>query len=249
MFKKFEELFDKDGRWITDNRYQEIICLHKMLESENIPHDFTKMQDGWHIEYPAIAAACNRVCSVVEHHGSYGSEKDLLEIMGLVSKEEAEDGVKGNMAAKEVFERIKKHFQTDFDRSSMVCIEKSRRVLKRQIREWCDNIILDFVKAKIQPLYPGSQIIANHTNWSDINPRYTLILPYTAEDEKNSVPKPKFGVFGWFVKEGKDIRTLEKAWKTLILRCENKCDTVNMMFYSPINCTIKVCDERKEKND
>ena len=81
-----------------------------MLEKENIPHDFTNLFDGWHIEYSVASNNGYRICSVIEHKYSYGSEKDLLEIMGLVSKEEAEDGVLGYLTAEEVFKRIYEHY-------------------------------------------------------------------------------------------------------------------------------------------
>lgn len=88
--------------------YTEIIRLHEMLTASNIPHTFSEMFGGYHITYPLGA---NWVCSVIEHFGSYGNEDDLLEIMGLLTKEEAEDdSVVGFLTAENVYERISAHY-------------------------------------------------------------------------------------------------------------------------------------------
>lgn len=47
-----------------------------------------------------------RVSDAIEHFMSYGSEDDLLEIMGLT---ENGDSVEGGLTAQEVFERFKRH--------------------------------------------------------------------------------------------------------------------------------------------
>lgn len=53
-----------------------------------------------------------KVCSVIEHKGSYGHEDDLLEIMGLLTDGESKhDDVVGFLSANNVFERIKKDYE------------------------------------------------------------------------------------------------------------------------------------------
>lgn len=87
--------------------YSEIIRLRTMLKTAGIPHHFRDTFDGYQICYPEER---HMVCSVIEHFGSYGHDKDLLEIMGLLTPEEEEyDSVKGYLTAKEVFKRIERH--------------------------------------------------------------------------------------------------------------------------------------------
>ena len=70
--------------------YKEIFRLKEMLEKKNIPFIFRGLFDGFQICYPDVK---NKVCSVIEHIGSYGHEQDLLEIMGLLADEETDDDV------------------------------------------------------------------------------------------------------------------------------------------------------------
>lgn len=93
-------------------KYNEIFKLKDMLESAKIPFDFSELHGGYHIVYPADGSEC--ICSVIEHDGSYGRTKDLLEIQGLMTKEELEetqDTVLGYLTAEEVFQRIEKHWK------------------------------------------------------------------------------------------------------------------------------------------
>lgn len=69
-----------------NDKYKEILVLEKMLEENDIPYTKEPLFGGWHICYPTNSGS--RVCSVVEHNGSYGREDDLLEIMGLLTEEE-----------------------------------------------------------------------------------------------------------------------------------------------------------------
>ena len=109
-------------------KYTEIFRLKEMLEKAGIPFvykdeswEIPVLNESWkkvisnrrwhhyHIYYPAEGVG-NVVCSIIEGDGSYGREQDLLEIMGLLTEEEAEyDSVVGHLTAEEVFERIKKH--------------------------------------------------------------------------------------------------------------------------------------------
>ena len=100
--------------------YKEIIKLKEMLENANIPFDFFRwlenddlpkdyldVMDGYVLKYPNRCSG--EVCSVIEHGGSYGHEADKLEIMGLTGT----DDVEGWLSAEEVFNRIKKHYESE----------------------------------------------------------------------------------------------------------------------------------------
>ena len=92
-------------------RYNEILRLKGMLEKAKIPFMFSRSFGGYHIVYPENTG---RVCSVIEHDCSYGREKDLLEIQGLMTKKEykeTQDNVIGYLTAEDVFQRIKKHWK------------------------------------------------------------------------------------------------------------------------------------------
>jgi hypothetical protein len=81
-----------------------------MLEEANIPFKFSEKFGGFHIVYSFEG---NVVCSVIEHEFSYGREKDLLEIQGLMTEQEMEeeqDTVLGYLTADNVFERINMHW-------------------------------------------------------------------------------------------------------------------------------------------
>lgn len=87
-------------------KYNEIFKLKAMLENAGIQYEFRPCFDGYQICYPS---AKDRICSVIEQNFSYGSEKDKLEIMGLLTPEEKEcDEVVGYLTAENVFERISK---------------------------------------------------------------------------------------------------------------------------------------------
>lgn len=95
-------------------KYNEIFRLKDMLEKAKIPFDFSELYGGYHIVYPADGDEC--ICSVIEHDYSYGREKDLLKIQGLMTKEELEetqDTVLGYLTAEEVFQRIEKHWEKE----------------------------------------------------------------------------------------------------------------------------------------
>lgn len=108
--KNFKELFDADGKYITDNRYREILRLDAMLTEKQIPHTCQKFMDGWQVTYPQNGK--KRVMDAIEHFGSYGNEQDKLEIMGLLTPEEKKnDTVLGYLSAEEVFSRIDRHWK------------------------------------------------------------------------------------------------------------------------------------------
>lgn len=94
-------------------KYNEIFKLKSMLEENHIPFEWIEHDDlrnGYQICYPEKDE--KRVCSVIEHSFSYGNEKDLLEIQGLLTADEEEcDSVLGNLTAGDVFQRILSHWE------------------------------------------------------------------------------------------------------------------------------------------
>ncbi len=94
--------------------YFEIMKLALRLKEMDVPFEFFAIDEshkhGFQILYPN---AKSRVCSVIENDYSYGHEKDLLEIKGLVTDEEqslVDDDVLGYLTADDVYKRIKKHY-------------------------------------------------------------------------------------------------------------------------------------------
>ena len=87
--------------------------MKKMLEKSLVPFEWKEFdkpsKQGFQILYPNDK---NRVCSVIEHSFSYGSQEDLLEIQGLLTADEEEcDSVLGNLTADDVFQRILSHWK------------------------------------------------------------------------------------------------------------------------------------------
>ena len=110
IMKSFNELYDENGNYITDTRYQEILKLDAMLTEKGIPHTLQKFLDGWQVIYPEDGE--KRVMDAIEHFGNYGNEEDLLEIMGLLTpEEEKDDSVLGYLTAEEVCKRIEQHWE------------------------------------------------------------------------------------------------------------------------------------------
>ncbi len=100
---------------------EEFYKLIKMLDESGIPYErdddlFTtvvayRVPVGGirRIKYPSIS---EKVCSVIFGYGTYGFESGKLEIMGLLTPEEMEeDSVVGGLTAKDVFDRISKHYK------------------------------------------------------------------------------------------------------------------------------------------
>lgn len=74
--------------------------LAQLLDEADIPYTKNPIWGGEQIR---IGALCDAVC----HSFSYGNEDDLLEIMGAVTEEEAEDGnVLGYLTPEEVAKRF-----------------------------------------------------------------------------------------------------------------------------------------------
>lgn len=85
----------------------ELFRLASMLQTAGIPFEIGDCWDGYQICYPFKK---ERVSDAVCHSGSYGHEKGLLEMMGLVDDEEDGDDVEGYLTAEQVFERWQKHW-------------------------------------------------------------------------------------------------------------------------------------------
>ena len=89
----------------------EMVTLIDKLTIANIPFEVTddvmenKNNQVW---YPSHD---NCICDVICHEFSYGGDKGLLEIMGLV-EESCVDDVEGWLTADEVFARIYAHYNS-----------------------------------------------------------------------------------------------------------------------------------------
>lgn len=98
------------GKDESEYTYNEIFKLKAMLEEANIPFQMGKgVSGGYHIQYLGKYNQGKVVCSVIETPTSYGIEDDLLEIQGLMTKEEIQreqDDVLGYLTAEDVFDRI-----------------------------------------------------------------------------------------------------------------------------------------------
>lgn len=75
--------------------------LAKLLDEAGVPYTRKPIWDGEQIR---IGSLCDAVC----YNFSYGSEDDLLEIMGAVTKEEAEENsdIVGWLTPEEVAKRF-----------------------------------------------------------------------------------------------------------------------------------------------
>lgn len=87
----------------------EIFRLEQMLKDADIPFEKQELFGGYQIGYPVLPLLppydeCK--CSVIQHHGSYGHNNNLLEVM-----ESTENGklVEGWLTAEEIFNRISRH--------------------------------------------------------------------------------------------------------------------------------------------
>ena len=122
-YDDWHDVYDEDGinegtryeyRIKPSEKYNEIFKLKSLLEENHIPFEWIEhnvvSKQGYQICYPEKGE--KRVCSVVEHSFSYGHEKDLLEIQGLLTEEEEKcDSVLGNLTADNVFQRILSHWK------------------------------------------------------------------------------------------------------------------------------------------
>ena len=104
-----------DGTTIIVN---EMAVLVDMLESAHIPHEVIK--DSYGCDQVVYPSKHNCVCDAICHEFSFGYEKGLLEISGLLTPEEMEmDGVVGWLTAEEVFDRILNHYEETKSESNL----------------------------------------------------------------------------------------------------------------------------------
>ena len=100
-------------------KYTEIFKLKKMLEEAGIPFEFFNRSNGNFEGYQIIYRHQTEqlddfACSIIQGDISYGGNKNLLEIMGLLTEEEKkQDSVIGFLTAEEVFKRIKEDWEND----------------------------------------------------------------------------------------------------------------------------------------
>jgi hypothetical protein len=161
-------------------KYNEIFKLKSMLEENHIPFEWIEHNDfrnGYQICYPEKAEKC--VCSIIEHSFSYGSQKDLLEIQGLLTAEEEEcDTVLGNLTAENVFERIRKDFYNRKVANSTDEKDFNEKGFKKELTsllnrygwdsacETPDHILADYVERCMTNLCSTmGKTIAWHSSW------------------------------------------------------------------------------------
>jgi hypothetical protein len=99
-----------------------ITKLHELLTVANIPHEVSYDGINAHLCYPRgkehitkrgveLRTTDETVCSAICGKYSYGGLDNLIEIMGLLTDEEAEgDEVVGFLLPEEVFARIAAHY-------------------------------------------------------------------------------------------------------------------------------------------
>ena len=94
---------------IIKNEYKkEALRLASMCLANNIPFETAEHLEGLIVAYPSFE---NRVSDAVCNSISYGRERGLLEIMGLVDEEKTGgDTVEGYLTAEEVFMRWNEHW-------------------------------------------------------------------------------------------------------------------------------------------
>ena len=90
----------------------EIDKLEEFFIKYNLPYLRQKMYDGEQIilfkeKSVDTHIMGNRLFDAVLHMGSYGHEKNLLEIMGFIV-EDKDDSVEGFLTAEEIIKRLKK---------------------------------------------------------------------------------------------------------------------------------------------
>ena len=88
--------------------------LSDMLTAANIPYELTTDAEGnsdnqlWYPNYE------NRVMDAICNKYSYGGDEGLIEIMGLLTEEEAEhDDVVGYLTPEDVFKRITQDYHSN----------------------------------------------------------------------------------------------------------------------------------------
>ena len=82
----------------VSEEFREILNLHRLLEGAGIPHLFRECYDGFTIRYPNVGRS---ECFVTERRFNIGYQKKLLDICGLLTREEreADTGTNGEAGA------------------------------------------------------------------------------------------------------------------------------------------------------
>lgn len=89
-----------------DEKYKEILELDRLLNEAGIAHVTYRVMDGWQLAYTNTDG--DFITDAIEFTGSYGADRDLLEIAGTLAHDAGEgEDVEGWLTAKEVFERIR----------------------------------------------------------------------------------------------------------------------------------------------
>ena len=78
------------------------------LSAEGIPFEIRFLLNGFQVAYPDNGD--NRVCSAICHNGSYGKGNGYMEMMGLLTADEATYDDVVVLTVDEIFRRIKEHY-------------------------------------------------------------------------------------------------------------------------------------------
>jgi hypothetical protein len=95
----------------------EILVLDRLLTKGYIPHEmfYSSRDECWHLYYPSMEdwrlvegeTVREGCCSVLEGPSSLGGDKNLLEMLGLLTDDEAKTcPVRGGMTAEDICYRI-----------------------------------------------------------------------------------------------------------------------------------------------
>ena len=102
---------DETGCAAYELDYTEMFKLRDALGVAGIPFEIEVLHGGYHLSYPENRRK-ETVCSVILHAHSYGAFVGKLEIMGLLTPEEGDEGdVLGYLTAADVYVRIIEHWK------------------------------------------------------------------------------------------------------------------------------------------
>ena len=93
--------------------YNEIFKLCKMLDDEGLEYIF-RNRSRYYTHYQILLTdkVGNVIVSIIQGKLTYGGTENKLEIMGLLTPEEAEmDEVVGYLSAEEVYKRIMNYYE------------------------------------------------------------------------------------------------------------------------------------------
>lgn len=97
----------------ADQEFKEILNLHKMLLSEDIPHLFRECYDGYTIRYPNVGKT---ICFATQRRLNKGYGSGKIDICGLQTDEEkaGDTGTRMamvyNLTGKDILKRIRDHY-------------------------------------------------------------------------------------------------------------------------------------------